>query len=214
MKGAKGSIQKIIDMAKRDGISFEFKDRAFLDKLSKGVNHQGVIAESSEFSYDTLSSLLKDIDIDKNPTLLILDGVTDVHNLGSIIRSAHCFGIDGIILAEKRSANINETVKKVSCGATEYVRCARVKNLSRAIESLKDSGYWIYAADLDGDNINDVKFASAKCLVVGSEGKGISPNVRKHCDFIVTIPMKNRFNSLNVAVSSAIIMEKMSTNLL
>lgn len=137
---------------------------------------------------------------------MILDGITDPHNLGAILRSADQFGADLVLIPERRAVQANETVVKVSSGAAQYVPVAVVTNLTREIKTLKDNGFWIYGADMNGDSSYSEKFASRTCIVMGSEGDGISTLVRRNCDYIVSIPMQGHIDSLNVSVAAGILM--------
>ena len=138
--------------------------------------------------------------------VLILDGITDPHNLGAILRSADQFGVDLVIIPERRSVQANETVVKVSSGAAQYVPLSVVTNLSREIDKFKDNGFWIYAADMNGESSYKEKFAERTLLVMGSEGAGISQIVRKNSDYIVSIPMRGHIDSLNVSVATGILL--------
>ncbi len=138
--------------------------------------------------------------------VLILDGITDPHNLGAILRSADQFGVSLVIIPERRSVQANETVVKVSSGAAQYVPISVVTNLSRAIATLKDNGFWIYGADMAGESSYTIDFARRTAIVMGSEGDGISQLVRKNCDHIVSIPMRGHIDSLNVSVAAGILL--------
>ena len=143
---------------------------------------------------------------DDGALVLILDGITDPHNLGAILRSADQFGVSLVVIPERRSVQANETVVKVSSGAAQYVPLSVVTNLSRAIAALKDNGFWIYGADMAGESSYSIEFARRTAIVMGSEGDGISQLVRKNCDHIVSIPMRGHIDSLNVSVAAGILL--------
>lgn len=170
----------------------------------KVCNHQGVLGEVFEYDYYELESLVND----KNDSLIVaLDGLEDPHNLGAITRTCEISGCDGIIIPKNRTVSVTSSVAKVSTGAIEYVKIARVTNLRQALQTLKQKGYWIVGAEYT-DNSQDIWNADYNmkiCLVIGSEGKGISRLIREECDFLVKIPMWGKINSLNASVSAAII---------
>lgn len=202
-----GSVVAIIAKAKKQNIPVKEVDSKKLDFLAKGVSHQGVAAQCAVKEYSTLEDIFKNAeDRGEAPFIIILDKIEDPHNLGAIIRSAECAGAHGVIIPERRSAGLSYTVEKTSAGALEYVPVARVKNITAAIQKLKDKGVWIYGADMDGQNYKEVNFDGAAALVIGNEGKGISPLVAKECDVIVSLPMKGKINSLNASVAAGILM--------
>lgn len=176
--------------------------RTELDKHSQGENHQGVIAFTARYRYAELSDLLAAED----PALLFLDGLTDPHNLGSLLRSADGAGFDGIVLPSRRSVSVTPAVRRVAAGAAEIVPVARVNNLSNAIDEARTAGMWIVGLDQDaGDDLWESTLLERPLgLVLGSEDRGVSPNVRSHCDGLVGIPSLGRLESLNVAVAGAI----------
>jgi 23S rRNA (guanosine2251-2'-O)-methyltransferase len=160
-----------------------------------------------DYTYSTLDEVLEKTNKkNKTPFLVILDGITDVHNFGAIIRSCECAGVDGIVIPERRSAQINETVAKTSAGALEYIPIIRVVNINTTIDGLKGKGFWIYGADMNGDKAYyDEKYDGSIALVIGGEGKGISRLTREKCDTIVEIPMYGRINSLNASCAATIL---------
>ena len=143
---------------------------------------------------------------DDGALVLMLDGITDPHNLGAILRSADQFGVDLVIIPERRSVQANETVVKVSSGAAQYVPISVVTNLTRAITTLKDNGFWVYGADMAGESSYTIEFARRSVIVMGSEGDGMSQLVRKNCDYIASIPMRGHIDSLNVSVAAGILL--------
>ena len=208
-KGEKhGSINKIIAIAKERKILLTELERNKLNQIAQTQNHQGVIAIVPPFNYCEIDDIL-DLANKKQemPFILLLDGIEDPHNLGSIIRTAETAGVHGIIIPKRRAASVNSTVSKVSAGAVEYMKIARVNNLNEAIHYLKEKGLWICGTDMDTDTIytkQDYKMPLA--VVIGSEGFGISRLVKENCDFLVKIPMKGKITSLNASVSAGIIM--------
>jgi len=180
-------------------------DMAILNKYSATNKHQGIIAETTEFKYSTVEEILS---VSKNKQqdafILILDGIEDPHNLGSIIRVAECFGVDGIIIGKNRACSVNETVIKTSAGATAYVKIAKVTNINDTIKYLKEQNVWVYACELGGEDIGKTDFSGNTAVVIGSEGFGTSKLTLKLCDKIVTIPMCGKINSLNAAIATGI----------
>ncbi len=202
-----GSINKIISMAKRKKIVIAEVERQKLNAISQTDNHQGVIAIVPPFNYASVDEIL-DIAKQKeeDPFILILDGIEDPHNLGSIIRTAETAGVHGIIIPKRRAVAVNATVSKVSSGAVEYVKIARVNNLNETIKYLKEQGLWVCGTDGEAKTYyfnQDLKGPIA--IVIGSEGFGISKLVKENCDFLVKIPMKGKITSLNASVSAGII---------
>ena len=199
-----GNIRKL---AKEARTVVSLVDRATLDKLANGGNHQGVVASATDFEYcdvDDIVALAKE----KGEPLLvvILDGITDPHNLGAIIRSAECFGAHGIIIPKHRSVTVNDTVIKVACGATEHILVAKVTNINDAIRDLKDQNVWVYATDFDGDAPKTVNLNGDIAIVIGSEGEGIHRLTKDLCDATLTIPQYGKVNSLNASVAAGIVL--------
>ena len=204
-----GSIKQIIAKAKEAKIPVYHSDKAFMDKLLDGakVNCQGVIATASDFSYCSVDDMLALAEErGEKPFLIILDGLEDPHNLGAVIRTAECAGAHGVIIPKRRSVSVNETVLKTSAGAAEHMLCARVTNIGRTIDELKEKGVWIYACDMGDCLVYDQDMTGSAAFVIGSEGYGISRLVREKCDFVVSIPMKGQVNSLNASNAAAIVM--------
>ncbi len=205
-EAAQGSMSKIIELAKEKDVRIKNVDKATLDRLSENKRHQGVIAEAMEYEYKEVDDIL-DYAAKKGekPFVVILDEITDVHNLGAIIRSAECMGAHGVIIPKRRAAQINGVVAKSSAGAIEYLPVARVTNISRTLEELKEKGLWIYGADMEGKNVYDEKFDAPVGLVIGSEGSGIGKLIKEKCDCLVKIPMKGSINSLNASCAASVI---------
>ena len=197
------SLIPVIDEAKKRNIVIQQADGARLDRMANGENHQGVIAMISAYSYVSVNDIISGKD---DAFVIICDKITDPHNLGAIIRTANCVGADGVIIPKRDSAGVNSVVMKTSAGAVEYTPVAKVTNLASTIDELKERGFWITAADMDGQSMYDIDFKGKIAIVVGSEGKGISRLVREKCDFIAQIPMYGEINSLNASVAAAVLM--------
>ncbi len=202
-----GSINKIIAIAKEQKIVVVEKDRRQLEEMSQTENCQGVIAIVPPYEYCEVEDILKKAkEQNEDPFIIILDGIEDPHNLGSIIRTAETAGVHGVIIPKRRAATVNSTVNKASAGAVEHMKIARVTNISDTIEELKREGLWICGTDVETNKFyynQDLKGAIG--IVIGNEGKGISEKVKKNCDFLVKIPMKGKIESLNAAVSTGIV---------
>jgi 23S rRNA (guanosine2251-2'-O)-methyltransferase len=199
-------LQKIIEAARTSGIALRFEPRQALDRLSSGSAHQGVIASITAKAYGDVSDIISQRR-GKFAFILVLDGIEDPHNLGAIIRTADAAGADGIIIPERRAAGVTGTVAKASAGAVEYLPIARVTNISHALEELKSKNIWTVGLDERGSQAYDQLDYKMDCaLVLGAEGKGLHEHVRKHCDFVVSIPMLGKVPSLNVSVAAAVVM--------
>lgn len=197
----------LVDKIKSSGIKYQFVDRGALDRISKTRNHQGFIAYATNYEYveveDMIESAYKK---GEQPLLLILDGVEDPHNLGSIIRVAECNGVHGIIIPKQRSATINETVTKVSAGALAHMKIAKVTNINHEIEKLKEKSIWVFACEVGGTPLNKSKLTGPLAIVLGGEGTGVKQLTRKLCDGVVSIPMYGKVNSLNVATATSVVL--------
>lgn len=195
-----------IEQAKADGCIVDEVDARRLSQLTNGANHQGVAAIVSPYHYLTLQELIERAKASsEQPTLLVADRITDPHNLGAIIRTAEAFGTQGLVIPQRRAAGIGSTVVKVAAGALEHFGVARVVNLSRALEELKQAGFWIYGTKAgDGKPIHNINFSGPVVLVIGSEGKGLSLMTQRHCDFWAAIPLAGKTPSLNASVAAAI----------
>ncbi len=195
-------------LADKHNVKKIYVDDSELDRISETRIHQGVVVEAKDFEYSSIEDAINLAEKSgEKPFLIILDQITDVNNLGSIIRSAECAGVHGIIIPKHRSAKVNETVAKTSAGALELVNIIQVTNINRTIQELKDKGFWIYGSDMQGDKYYyDENYSTAVALVIGSEGTGISRLVRENCDIIIEIPMKGKINSLNASNAASIIM--------
>lgn len=203
-----GSINKIISIAKERKIVIVEVDRAKLNQMAMSDNHQGVIAIVPPFDYCEVADILEEANKkQEKPFILILDGIEDPHNLGSVIRTAETAGVHGIIIPKRRAATVNSTVYKVSAGAVEHMKIARVNNLNETIKYLKDNDIWVCGTDMDAKNYYyNEKFDGPIAIIIGSEGFGMSRLVKENCDFLVKIPMKGKITSLNASVSAGIVM--------
>ncbi|AIS53209.1 RNA methyltransferase, TrmH family, group 3 [Thermoanaerobacter kivui] len=205
-KTAGGNISKIINLAKENGIVVSTTDNETLDKLSNFQNHQGVVALCALYKYFDVEDLLEYAEQKgEKPFLVILDGITDPHNLGAIIRSAEAFGVHGIIIPKRRAVGVNATVVKTSAGAVEYVKIAKVSNINKTIKKLKEKGLWIVGTEANAEkSFGDLDYDIPLALVIGSEGEGISKLILQNCDFVVKIPMWGHINSLNASVAASL----------
>lgn len=201
-------IKKIINLSNKKKIPIKYIDKRKLDELSGNSKHQGVYLEIEEYTYYSLDEIIKfgKNNEEKDPLIIILDGITDPHNLGAIIRTAEAAGATGVIIPKHRSASVNHTVHKTSAGATAYMKIAMVTNINSAIDKLKNEGYWIYGADGHTEKLyTDINFSGSIGLVIGNEGKGISRLTKKYCDELIKIPMFGNTESLNASTSAAIL---------
>ena len=207
-KGEKhGSIHKIIAIAKERRIIIVEKEKRQMQEMAQNQNYQGVIAIVPPFEYCEIEDILEEAENkNEDPFVLILDGIEDPHNLGSIIRTAETAGIHGVIIPKRRAASVNSTVAKTSAGAVEYMKIARVTNISDAIDKLKRAGLWICGTDISTEKYYyNQDLTGPIGIVIGNEGNGMSEKVRKNCDFLVKIPMKGKVTSLNASVSTGIV---------
>lgn len=205
LKGAH-DLDKIVESARGKGARVEFCDKRVLDKLAGELRHQGVIAESADFGYCTVDDLLaKARERGEKAFILLLDGVEDPHNLGSILRAAECAGAHGVVIPSRRSATVNETVIRISAGAANHIAVAKVGNINDAIRKLKDEFVNVYCADMDGENIYETKLDEDVAIVIGSEGFGVKELTAKLCDKAVSLPQRGKVNSLNASVACGII---------
>ena len=198
------SSKELIPYLNSENLKYDLVPKQRLDSMTKG-NHQGIIVEIHDYEYYTMN----DVDSD---FVVILDHLEDPHNFGAIIRTCECAGITNIIIPKDRSVTVNDTVVKVSVGAIEHVKIIMVSNLVNAINKLKDMNYFVYAADMGGENYQSITYPKKKALVIGNEGKGISRLVEENCDFVVSIPMKGSINSLNASTSAGILIYGMNRN--
>ena len=203
-----GSINKIIGKAKDSKVVLVETDKRKLDEMSQTGNHQGVIAIIPPFEYCDVDDILN-VAKEKNedPFVIILDGIEDPHNLGAIIRTAETAGAHGVIIPKRRAVGVNSTVNKSSAGAVEYMKVARVNNITETMNYLKEKGLWIIGTDMDTDKYYyNQNMTGPIAIVIGSEGFGMSRLVKENCDILVKIPMNGKITSLNASVSAGIVM--------
>ncbi|NTW37282.1 MAG: 23S rRNA (guanosine(2251)-2'-O)-methyltransferase RlmB [Syntrophobacteraceae bacterium] len=200
--------RRILKLAAEHGIPVESGGRERLEKLAPRQVHQGVAAICREHAYATVDEVIANRHgQSKYDLVVLLDSVTDPQNLGSIIRTAHCCGANGVIIPENRAASVTASVAKASAGAVQYMPTAMVVNLVRTIEYLQEKGFWIYGTDASAPmDIRQPDYEGTIALIMGSEGRGIRPLVRKKCDFLMAIPMRGRVGSLNVSVATGVIL--------
>lgn len=198
-----GASKDLLFAIKEAGIKFTYCEKAVLDKESITKKHQGFIAYASDFIYADLDEVLLSVK-DKDGFLLILDGIEDTHNLGSIIRVAECSGVDAIIIGKRRSASVNEVVMRISEGSANHIQIARVGNINDAIKSIKNQNIWVYALELGGDNIYQSNLNGKIALVIGGEDTGVNKLTKSLCDGVVSIPMFGKINSLNASVATGV----------
>lgn len=189
--------KNILDYLNDNNIKIIKMDKKEMDNKYKG-NHQGIVLDIEDFKYGKLDDLLND------RFIVILDHLEDPHNLGAIIRTCEAAGVDSIIIPKRRGVEINSTVMKVSAGALNNVNIVEVNSIAQTIDKLKTYGFWVYGTDMDGTNYTDVTYDTRTCLVIGAEGNGISKLVSEKCDFIISIPMVGKINSLNASVAAGI----------
>ena len=202
-KGAGGPrLQQIIDLARQGSVPLRFEPRQALDRLAGSAAHQGVVALGASQKYKNLDDVAESARM-----LVFLDGVEDPHNLGAVIRTAHAAGADAVVIPERRAAGLTETVAKAAAGALEHLPIVRVGNLNRALDEIKDRGFWIYGVDERGtEDYDQVEYAAPAALVLGGEGRGIHEMVRKRCHAVVRIPIAGKISSLNVSVAAGIVL--------
>lgn len=201
-----GSIHVILKMAKQAGVTVKEADPKKLDAMCGGENHQGVAAVAAVRDFSEVEDIFALAENRGEPPFIIVcDEIADPHNLGAIIRTAECAGAHGVVIPKRRSAGLTAAVGKASAGAVEYLPVARVPNIAAFLDEIKEKGVWVYTADMDGTDWCQTDFTGAAALVVGSEGFGVSRLVKEKSDFIVSLPMKGRINSLNASVACGIL---------
>ncbi len=201
-KEQSGRLQRVVGEARKAGVAVRMLPAPQIDKLAGRGVHNGVVAEVSEAVYADFDDVLAR---EETKFVLILDGITDPQNFGAILRVADGFGVDLVVIPQHESVGLTPAAIKASAGASEWVAVAQVTNLSRAIETLKEKGFWVYAAAADGDRADEIDFTGKVALVMGSEGKGVRRNVGEHCDRAVSIPMFGHVDSFNVASAAAVL---------
>lgn len=202
-----GSTKALVAKCRERGIPVKEVAPQKLDFMSGGASHQGVALIVAAHEYCEVSDIMNfATEKGEAPFIIICDGIEDPHNLGAIIRTAEACGVHGIIIPKRRSASLNAVVAKSAAGALEYMRVARVTNITACIEELKAQGVWVYAADMDGQSWCSVDYKGACAFVIGSEGRGVSQLVKKNCDVTVSLPMMGQINSLNASVAAGVLM--------
>ena len=200
-----GSAREIVAKAREARVVVQEVDKSRLDAIYP--NHQGMLAYVSAASYSTLEEVFETAaERGEAPFVIVLDGITDPHNLGAIIRTAECVGAHGVIVPERRSAGLTPAAVKAAAGATEYVKIVKVINLSRTLEELKERGLWVIGAAMDGEDAFQADLTGPCALVIGAEGEGIAPLVLKKCDRVLSLPMKGHLDSLNASVAAGVMM--------
>lgn len=199
-KNSQSSLGRIFAEARNRGIRVQFVDRRVLDKESESGRHQGCIAYASDYKYSTLEDIIA-AKGEKGGFIIICDCIEDVHNLGSIIRVAECTGADGVLIQSTNSASVTDAVIRISAGAANHVKVAKVNSINRAVDELKKQGYWLYALEADGKNIYSADFSGNVALVIGGEDSGVKKLTREKCDFVVSLPMCGKVNSLNASIA-------------
>ena len=202
-KNPQGSLKAIFAEARKRNIRVQFVDRKVLDKQSEEGRHQGVIAFSTDYEYASLDDIIS-ARKENGGFVIVCDGIEDVHNLGSIIRVAECAGADGVVIPSNNSASVTEAVLRLSAGAANHMKVAKVNSINRAVDELKKSGYWLYALEADGEDIYSADLTGNIAIVVGGEDSGVRKLTREKCDFTLSIPLNGKVNSLNASVALGI----------
>lgn len=201
-----GPVRTIVREAKKHDSILNFVPRERLDQLSETGRHQGVIAYAAAYDYSDIEDMLNlAAERGEDPFLILLDNIEDPHNLGAIIRTANIAGAHGVIIPKRRAVGLTATVAKTSAGALNYTPVAKVTNLVRTMEDLKKRGLWFVCADMDGESMYRLNLTGPVCLVIGSEGEGVSRLVKENCDLVAGIPMKGEINSLNASVAAGVL---------
>lgn len=201
-----GPVRTIVREAKKHDTLIQFVTKERLDQLSTTGKHQGVLAQAAAYEYATVEDILKRAEEKgEDPFIILLDGIEDPHNLGAILRTANLSGAHGIIIPKRRAVGLTAVVARTSCGAINYTPVAKVTNLKKTMEDLKEKGLWFVCADMDGTKMYDLNLTGPIGLVIGSEGEGVSRLVRENCDLIASIPMKGNIDSLNASVAAGIL---------
>ena len=201
-----GALQTIKREAKKHGVRIDFVSRTRLDQLSAGGKHQGAIAYMAAYEYSSVEDILAFAEKKgEEPFIFLLDNIEDPHNLGAIIRTANVCGAHGVIIPKNRAVGLTSTVAKASAGAVNYTRVAKVTNLAKTIEELKEKGLWFVCADMDGETMYKLNLKGAIGLVIGAEGNGVGRLVKEKCDYVASIPMKGDIDSLNASVAAGVL---------
>jgi 23S rRNA (guanosine2251-2'-O)-methyltransferase len=203
-------VEEIVQLARQQGVPVRFEERGQLDRLANSKDHQGVVALAAARAASSLEDILAHANAAAPGQLgliVLLDGVEDPHNLGAIIRTALAAGAHGVVIPERRAAGLTDTVARASAGALAHLPVAKVTNLVRTMEELKEAGYWLVGLDEQGDkNYTEVDYTSPVGIVLGSEGQGLHELTRKRCDFVVSLPTTGPVKSLNVSVAAGVVL--------
>jgi 23S rRNA (guanosine2251-2'-O)-methyltransferase len=202
-KNPQGSLNKIFAEARKKNVRVQFVDKKVLDKESATGHHQGCIAVTTDYEYSSLADIIS-AKSEKGGFVIICDGIEDVHNLGSIIRVAECAGADGVIIPTNNSASVTEAVIRISAGAANHIKVAKVNSINKAIDELKANGFWLYALEADGQSIYSTDLHGDVALVIGGEDSGVKRLTREKCDFTLSLPLRGKVNSLNASVALGI----------
>ncbi|MDD5475024.1 MAG: 23S rRNA (guanosine(2251)-2'-O)-methyltransferase RlmB [Syntrophales bacterium] len=202
------AVEEILDLARSKGIPVRRERTEAMDRMAQGKRHQGVLSLCGNFAYTPLDDIIsEDTSAEENRPLLILDSVTDPRNLGSLVRSAHCFGARCVVIPKDRAAPVTPSVIKASAGSAHHIAICQAANIARTMDLLKEAGYWIYGADAsEGVDCRELDYLGRIALVMGSESSGLRPLVRQKCDFLIKVPMEGVIDSLNVSVAGGIIL--------
>ncbi|MBO4940049.1 MAG: 23S rRNA (guanosine(2251)-2'-O)-methyltransferase RlmB [Clostridia bacterium] len=203
-KGSQGSLSLIFAEARKKNVRVQFVDRQVLDKESETKRHQGVIAFTTDYEYYDLEDIIAEKKSDKGGFIVLCDGIEDVHNLGSILRVAECAGADGVVIPKSGAASVTESVIRISAGAAEHIKVAKIPNLNHAVETLQKAGYWVYALEAGGEDIYKENFSGNVALIVGGEDSGVKRLTKEKCDKVLSIPLQGKVNSLNASVALGI----------
>jgi 23S rRNA (guanosine2251-2'-O)-methyltransferase len=201
-------FHELLITAKANGTVIDEVEPKRLSQLTNGATHQGIAAQVAPYEYFDINDLItKAKETTDKPVIVVADGITDPHNLGAIIRTVEAIGAQGLVIPQRRAAAITSTVMKVAAGALENIAISRVVNLARALEQLKEAGFWIYGTAGDvGQSIAETDFAAATVIVIGSEGDGLGVTTQKHCDVLVSIPLGGKTPSLNASVATGMVL--------
>ena len=195
--------KRLINVIRSHKIKVQLVDKYVIEKESESKRSQGFIAYTSDYKYFDIEDIVVDTQ-GKDGFVVVLNEILDPHNLGSIIRVCECAGVDGIVIGKDRSASVNDTVMRISAGALNHVKVARVVNINTAIDKLKDNGYWVYGAEVGGQEIYKANLTGKLCLVIGGEDSGVKRLTKEKCDGIISIPMYGKVNSLNASVACGV----------
>ena len=204
------NVDAIKALAAEKKVSISWTPKKTLSDMTGGAVHQGFVLRVSEFAYSELSVIMDKAELEENPLVLILDGLNDPHNFGSILRTADATQVTGVIIPKHRAVGVTPVVAKTSTGAVEHIPIARVTNLSQTLDKLKEAGFWVFGTDMDGTPSHNT--AGKVALIIGNEGKGISANIKKQVDEMITIPMSGHVQSLNASVAAAVLMYEVYRN--